>query len=230
MINKDKLDNSNSDSSNKNLNNENINNKFDKDVCNSHTSDDCTVDSSDNNIDLKSNSVDDLQKELDSLNSKYNSILSDYEALKSNYDLVNEKLKNLLLHYDKLENNYETLKKDLKDHKIMQTNSARVKLVEQIFGLHDKLLLILDNNKDSNDENILLLKMINHEIESVYLDWQVEKYSQQVGDVYDVNMSKIVSTVLNDNSDMKNKISRIIYVGYKMNNKIIKMSEVEIFV
>lgn len=228
MLNKDTLDN-NSDSKN----NENKNLKGNSDEIKKQLND--NVDQIDQNMhvnteDNNTKSLDDLQKELDELNNKYELLMSEYNSIKNSYDLVNQKLKNLLSHYGKLEKNYDELKQNLKEHKNIQTNSSRVKLVEQIFSLHEKLLLILDNNQDSNDENILLLKMINHEIESIYLDWGVEKYSQNVGDIYDVNLSKIVSTISHDSEDMKNKISRIIYIGYKMNNKIIKMSEVEVLV
>lgn len=228
MLNKDTLNN-NSDTKN----NENKNLKCDSDEIKKQLDDNIeNIDQqvNDNSSNNNTKSLDDLQKELDELNNKYDSLMSEYNSMKSNYDLVHQKLKNLLSHYSKLEKNYDELKQNLKEHKNIQTNSSRVKLVEQIFSLHEKLLLILDNNQDSNDENILLLKMINHEIESIYLDWGVEKYSQNIGDIYDVNLSKIVSTISNDSEDMKNKISRVIYIGYKMNNKIIKMSEVEVFV
>lgn len=234
MINKDIFDNDNDtnenskskDNSNKDLNhNKEDSNRFDSSE--STSSPNPVVDESDDKSDDQKDLS--IQAELNELNSKYKTILSDYEFLKNNYDLVNNKLKNVVSHYGKLESNYNTLKQDLQNHKDIQTTSVRVKLIEQIFGLHDKLLLILDNNRDSNEENILLLKMINNEIENIYLDWGVEKYAPSIGDLYDANTSKIVSTIAHDNEEMKNKISRVIYMGYKMKNKIIKIAEVEVF-
>lgn len=240
MINKDKLDvdngsnkNNSQDKKKHNLDNSNE----DGYSCNKSDSNNIqnpVVDKSDshnNKSDNQTGYTEDMciQAELDELNNKYKNILSDYELLKNNYDLVNNKLKNIVSHYGKLEQNYNALKQDLQNHKDLQTTSVRIKLIEQIFGLHDKLLLILDNNKDSNNENILLLKMINNEIESIYLDWEVEKYAPSIGELYNANTSKIVSTVSHDNEEMKNKISRVIYMGYKMKNKIIKIAEVEVF-
>lgn len=232
MLNKDKdiLENNSSDSTNNNSSTDDFsngeNNVDDKEK-------NVELDSEQDSIEEENNKekdLDKLQKEFDELNDKYSQISNEYTTIKNNYDLVNTKLKNLLSHYEKLESNYSALKQDLNNHKLMQTNSARIKLVEQLFGLHEKLLLILEHNKDSSDENILLLKMINHEIESVYNDWDVEKYAPNVGELYDSSISKIVNTVAQDDENMKNKISRVVYMGYKMQNKIIKIAEVEIFI
>jgi molecular chaperone GrpE (heat shock protein) len=166
-----------------------------------------------------------LQKRYDKLDEDYKQLEVDYQTLDKNYQTMDQKFRSFVVNYNRIEDRCNSMKADLQKHKDEQILASKVQVTSMLLDFHNSLRIVLEENKD-----LVVLQLLSNQIDNLLSAWQVEKVCPNEGDEYNPKECQIINSIATEDENLKNCISRVITMGYKIGTKLIKASEVEIYV
>lgn len=122
---------------------------------------------------------------------------------------------------------FENYKKRVESEKAVWTNSAKAEIVENLLPVMDNLVLMVNHKPAELKDNSWAegVELVAKQIEESLLNEGIEKITPEVGEIFDPSIHEAVS-VEEDKKIPSGHIVKMQKPGYKIGNKIIRVSQV----